>query len=294
MRVGIVAGRVGEANAELAKGLRARGIDAWVLTPDAAVATLGRGDVAVVRLDIVPTLDGFEAGLERIPALQLAGVRVLNSPWAVVGAHDKGETARRLAAARLPHPKTVHVRSPGDPIALEPPVVVKPRFGSWGVDVFRCSTTAELRRRLQALERRPWFKRQGALVQELLPSAPRDLRLVVAGGVVVGGACREPGEGEWRTNVSLGGRLVRADPDAEAELLALAAVGAVGGDLVGVDLMPLAGGGYAVLELNAAAEFDRRYSLRGRNVYSALAEALALGSDEERAEGRGVSRLGVR
>ena len=289
MRVGIVAGRVAEGHADLANGLRAEGLDAWVLTPDAAVATLGPGDAAIVHLDIVPSLDGFEAGLDHVPTLRRAGVRVLNTPWAVLGAHDKQETARRLAALGLPHPRTVHVRLPGQPIRLPPPVVVKPRFGSWGTDVFRCSTSAELHDLLRALETRRWFRRQGALVQELLPPPDHDLRLVVAAGTVAGAARRAPAAGEWRTNVSLGGSLVGTDPSPEAEELALAAVEAVGGDLVGVDLLPLPDGGYSILELNIAAEFDASYSLRGGSVYAAVAEALALWPDGSREHEREVA-----
>jgi glutathione synthase/RimK-type ligase-like ATP-grasp enzyme len=127
-----------------------------------------------------------------------------------------------------------------------------------------------------------WFRRQGALVQELLPPPAHDLRLVVAGGTLVGGACRAPAEGEWRTNISLGGRLLPADPEPEAERLALAAVFAVGGDLVGVDLLPLPGGGYSIIELNIAAEFDSGYSLRGGNVYAAIAHALGFRATQDR------------
>jgi hypothetical protein len=46
-------------------------------------------------------------------------------------------------------------------------------------------------------------------------------------------------------------------------------------DVVGVDLLPL-DGGYAVLELNGAVDFDERYSIRGRDVYDELIAALAL------------------
>ncbi|HSL66372.1 MAG TPA: hypothetical protein VK874_17085, partial [Gaiellaceae bacterium] len=56
---------------------------------------------------------------------------------------------------------------------------------------------------------------------------------------------------------------------------ALAAVAAVGGDLVGIDLLPV-DGGWTVLELNAAVDFDARYDLPGRSVYTDAAEALGL------------------
>ena len=278
MRIAVVAHHAEPINGELVAAWQARCLDACLLTPKAAVAELAAGDVALFRLDVLPTLDGFEAGLGEVPDLRGAGVRILNSPWAILGAHDKLETARRLLAADLPHPRTVHVARADDEVEIEPPFVVKPRYGSWGRDIFRCATRAELRRCLHAVEQRSWFQRQGALVQELVPSPHRDLRVVVAGGRVVAASGREPATGEWRTNISLGGRLVAAVPDEEARTLALAAAAAVGGDLIGVDLLPGPSRGYTVLELNGAADFDSRYSLPGTDVYAEVAAALGFAS----------------
>lgn len=84
-----------------------------------------------------------------------------------------------------------------------------------------------------------------------------DLRVVVAGGCVVGAARR---------------------------VLAAAAVGA---DFVGVDLLPSTDG-YVVLELNGAVDFDLRYSLPGGDAY--LDAAAALGLDRA-SDGRDVGHL---
>jgi hypothetical protein len=45
-----------------------------------------------------------------------------------------------------------------------------------------------------------------------------------------------------------------------------------------VDLLPLRGSGYIVIEVNAAVDFDDEESLPGRNVYVDTADALALGA----------------
>ncbi len=111
-------------------------------------------------------------------------------------------------------------------------------------------------------------------MQELVPPCGYDLRVVVAGGEVVGSVRRLAAPGEWRTNVALGGRRLPASVPAPARGLALAAAAALGADLVGVDLLPLQNGGWTVLELNGAADFTVEYSLPGRDVFDETARLL--------------------
>jgi [lysine-biosynthesis-protein LysW]--L-2-aminoadipate ligase len=245
-----------------------------ILSPAEALRVLGPGDVAIGRLDVAESLDGIEVGLWELARLEGEGVRVLNRPGTLVAAHDKLATARALHAAGVPHPLTSHITSPLLGLSIHPPVVVKPRFGSWGRDVVRCEDVATLRSSLAELSTRPWFRVHGALVQELVPPPGHDLRLVVAGGSVVGAVRRVAAAGEWRTNVALGAIREPLMPPPEACALALAAAQAIGGDLVGVDLLPTPDGGYVVLELNGAVEFNERYSLAGGDVFSCTLDAL--------------------
>ena len=79
--------------------------------------------------------------------------------------------------------------------------------------------------------------------------------------------------GEWRTNVALGATRVRADPSPAACELALAAATAIGADLVGVDLLPVAPGRYVVLELNGAVDFAPQYAPKD-DIFAAAMQAL--------------------
>jgi glutamate--LysW ligase ArgX len=108
-------------------------------------------------------------------------------------------------------------------------------------------------------------------VQALVPPAGFDLRLVVASRQVVGAIERVAAEGEWRTNIALGGSRRPASPTPEACALATDAAAAVEGDLVGVDLQPLRNGGYVVLEVNGAVDVTAEYSLGGRDVFEEVA-----------------------
>jgi glutathione synthase/RimK-type ligase-like ATP-grasp enzyme len=223
-----------------------------VLGPAQAVTRLRAGDVALGRLDVLLSLDGIEPGLWALDVLERRGVAVLNTRSCLEATHDKLATAEALGRAGLPHPRTAHVAPWLPPPTLEPPLVLKPRFGSWGRDVVRCDTPGDLADELELAQLRPWFDAAGGVVQELVPPVGHDLRIVVAGG--------------------LGARRVPTIPPAEACRLALAAAEAVGGDLVGIDLLP-AGGGWTVLEVNGAVDFTGAYGL-GSEVFSAAREAL--------------------
>ena len=164
---------------------------------------------------------------------------------------------------------------PGRPYDGPPaPLVLKPRHGSWGRHVVLCETAAALREELRRVHDEPWFRQHGALVQELVPPTGSDLRLVVAGGKVVGGVSRAAAEGEWRTNVALGATRLPVDPPAVAVELALAAARSVGAALVGVDLLPTPDGGLTILEVNGSVEFTHEYRV-GRDVFRTAVLELA-------------------
>jgi RimK family alpha-L-glutamate ligase len=218
----VILGQATETNCALAAALAEQGQPAR-LAQAATSPRLVRGDLALARLDVLPTLDGIEPGLWRLPWLERQGVQLLNSPLALFAAHDKLSTALLLGRARVAHPQTAHVREVSVP-TFPPPYVVKPRFGSWGRDVYRCRDEDELRARLERLRHRRWFRRHGALVQSLVEPTGRDLRLVVAGGRVVGAVERRALPGEWRTNVALGALRTRVSAPPAARALALRAV----------------------------------------------------------------------
>ena len=269
-----IAGQPTTTNQRLEIALAERGVRARLVEPRSLGGRARAGDVVLGRLDVRRTLDGVEDGIWDLRQVERRGVRVLNRAASLGACHDKLQSALRLGRLGLPQPATAHVDWEAPPPRVEFPVVVKPRFGSWGKDVRCCESEPELRRCLHEIRSRPWFRRQGVLVQALIPPVGFDLRVVVAGGSAVGAIERVAAAGEWRTNVALGGTRRPVDPPPEACRLAVAAAAAVDADLVGVDLLPLPDGGYSVLELNGAVDFTSEYSFIGVDVFEAVASMI--------------------
>ena len=233
MKLAVVAHRRSATNEALAAAARSCGLVAEVLEPYRALALLEPGDIALARLDVREGLDGIESGTGELERLAVAGVEVLNPPGALVAAHDKLLTARVLRLAGLPHPHTTLLAPALPALAPELPIVLKPRFGSWGRDVELCTTAQELEEAFVRAQSSGWFRDHGVIAQELVEPRGWDLRVVVAGGRVVGAARRVALPGEWRTNASLGANVEPVDAPLLARTLALAAVQAVGSDLAG-------------------------------------------------------------
>ncbi|MGH3072433.1 MAG: ATP-grasp domain-containing protein [Gaiellaceae bacterium] len=207
--------------------------DVDLVTADELQVRVGPEDVVLARLDVRPTLDGIERGLLELQELERDPwpPTVLNRAGVLFVCHDKVATGIALRSAGIPHPRTACVDHASQLRNLEPPVVLKPRLGRGGADVFVCDTRRELQRCFRAIRDRSWYRRHGALVQTYLPGHGPELRVLVAAGAVVG------------TTV----------PPAAAALAVRAAL-TVHADLVQVDLIQDRRGRWVVLDLNCASE----------------------------------------
>jgi len=259
MRLGLIAARSTRTNEALCAAASDPG---WTeLRPEQALEALRPGDAALGRLDVRRTLDGVDDGLWALGALEARGVTVLNHAAALLAMHDKLLTARLLRRHGIAHPWTAHIREGRAEPVCSGPVVLKPRFGSWGEDVHRCDDARSLEATLRDVRRRAWYREHGVLVQRLVEPQGYDIRIVVAAGRVVGAVNRIAAEGEWRTNVALGAvRRSLSEPPPQAVALALDAARVTGAALAGVDLLPDGHGGWVVLELNGAVEFTPDYA----------------------------------
>lgn len=264
----VLVGARSPTNTGLIEAFRRLGSPAELAPPDHVPTISPADDILVGRLR-PGSPDAVGPALGALTALERAGVRVLNGAASLRVCHDKLATATCLIAAGIPHPRTAVLDGRTAP-RVEPPLVLKPRFGEGGEHVYLCVDRAELEETVASLAHQPWLRRQGAVVQELVPTGGQDLRVIVAGGRIVGGIRRMAPPGSWRTGA--GGGRCRTTVNREASALALAAAAAVGGDLVGVDLVAL-WNGQTVIDVNGCVDFTREYAA-DRDAFTQAATAL--------------------
>lgn len=205
----------------------------------------------LVRMMPPGTLEQVVFRMDALHRLVAAGVPAMNPPEAIEAAVDKYLATARLEAAGLPVPETWVGETADEALAaferLGGDVVVKPLFGSEGRGLVRASDREVARRVFHAIER------IGSVLylQRIVDHPGHDWRLFVLGGRVLGAIRRHAPAGDWRSNVAVGGRAEAARPGEAAEHLAIAAAGAVGARMAGVDLLPDRDGRLLVLEVNA-------------------------------------------
>jgi ribosomal protein S6--L-glutamate ligase len=230
-----VTGRVGDGAAIVAAG----GID------------LGEVDGVLVRMMPPGTLEQVIFRMDALHRLKAHGIPVVNPPAAIEAAVDKYLALARLDAARVPVPATWAGESAAGAVeafdSLGGDVVVKPLFGSEGRGLVRVTDREVMGRVAHALER------IGAVlyVQKHIGNDGTDLRLFILGDRVLATIRRIAPDGDWRTNVAVGGRAVACRVDPATERLAIRAAKAVGAEVAGVDILVPNGGGPVVLEVNA-------------------------------------------
>jgi RimK family alpha-L-glutamate ligase len=232
---------------------------------------LGRVGGVLVRMMPPGSLEQVVFRMDALHRLESLGVPLLNPPRAVEVAVDKYLALAKLEAEGLPVPPTWSGESAREALAafevLGGDVVVKPLFGSEGRGLVRVGDLELARRTFSTLER------LGAVLylQRAVRHPGHDLRAFVLGGRVLGAIRRHARDGDWRTNVAVGGRPEPCTLDPEARRLAIRAAGAVGAEMAGVDLLPdLDRGGLVVLEVNAVPGWRALAAATGVDVAAEL------------------------
>src|SRR5262245_17480911 len=109
----VLAGLPTATNNRLRGAFEAAGCRSAFVSPVVAAVAARPGDLALGRIDVRPTLDGIQPGLDQLRELSAHGVTVVNDADALVACHDKLVTAVLLGAASVPQPNTFHALDPG-------------------------------------------------------------------------------------------------------------------------------------------------------------------------------------
>ena len=221
---------------------------------------------------------GHFRALYAASALEATGATVLNTAAATRVCGDKWHTSAALLSRGLPTPRTALATTPAAALeALEEigyPAVVKPLIGSWGRLVTRLTDRAGAEAILEHIAALPSPQSHIVYVQQLVPKADCDIRVIVVGGAAVGATYRRGAQ--WRTNVARGAVSEYLPLDDEHAKLAAAAAEALGADIAGVDLIEDTDGRLTVLEVNDRVEFRGFQEAHGNRVDVAGAIAALL------------------
>lgn len=264
---------------ELIRAASALGVDLQRVSTDEALATLAACDP-----DIPPVALIMDKDVVAVAQLEAAGVRAINSAAAIAACDNKAYTHAVLSAAGIAHPRTC--TAPLVYRNLEPaeweasafvgaveetlgyPAVAKRAVGSWGQGVELVRDREELIAFLRAAYPAP------VIVEEYVAhSHGRDARIYMVGCEPVAAMRRYGSGGDFRANITGGGRAELWTPPAEYVDTARAAMDALCLKVGSVDFLhaaaPLVG------EVNSNAQFASLTEVTGVDVASHVAELLA-------------------
>jgi len=151
------------------------------------------------------------------------------------------------------------------------PMVIKPVIGSWGRNVvpLKDKDTADA-----IIEQREIT--DGPLdrifyLQEMIDRPPRDIRVITIGDKAVTAMYRKSSD-SFKTNIALGAEPEICDITNEIEDLCASASKAVGGGILGVDLMEDKEKGLVVHEVNNTVEFKGLIKVANINIPKEMVE----------------------
>lgn len=204
--------------------------------------------------------------------LERAGVRVFNSHYSVQACDDKMTTSVLLSNSGIPMPQTLSgllcydrdekLNARALDIVekrLGYPLIVKTCYGSLGKGVYKADDRERLERIAEELKCKPH------LFQKFIKSSSgRDIRVIVIGGRCVAAMVRQS-DGDFRSNLALGGSGRAIDAPAEVEEICERAAAILRLDYCGIDVL-FGEGKYYVCEVNSNAFFGGIESVTGINI----------------------------
>ena len=206
-------------------------------------------DVLLVRSMPLGSIEQIVFRMNALHVVEQSGTVVLNKPRCLEICIDKWLTLNKMRMAGILTPRTVCCQGRDHALdawhELGEDCIVKPIFGGEGRGLVRVTDREMAWRVFSTLS-----QMQAVIyVQEFLPNDGFDLRLLVLDDELY--TVRRYGQGNWRANVSQGGKAERVDPTFEQADIAYKAARLVDGWMVGVDLIETLDGRNVLIEVNA-------------------------------------------
>jgi [lysine-biosynthesis-protein LysW]--L-2-aminoadipate ligase len=252
------------------KGIKSKIVDAKTIT----IGTHSKKKDFLLGDVILQRSVSYYRGLYLTASLEYLGFKVINRFEVGQTCGNKLITSIKLAENKIPSPKTQFAFSAES--GLESiknngfPLVLKPIVGSWGRGIYplrdleTASMIIEMREEDDSPLSRIYY------IQEMVDRPPRDIRCIIVGDQAVTAIYRYSSQSEWRTNVARGGKVELAPITNEIEDLALRAAKAVGGGILGVDMMEDKHHGLVVHEVNNTVEFRGAASVSNVDIPSEM------------------------
>ncbi|WP_434030381.1 30S ribosomal protein S6--L-glutamate ligase [[Pseudomonas] boreopolis] len=232
-------------------------------------------------------ITGYDAVIPRIGAsitrygtavlrqFEMMGTYTPNPSDAILRSRDKLRAHQLLAAQGIDMPVTVFGDNPDDTQDLlsmlgPPPHVVKLNEGAQGAGVILTEKASASRGLVEAL--RGLYA--NFLVQEFIgEAAGADLRCFVVGDKVVAAMRRQAAEGDFRSNLHLGGTAEAVEASKQEQAVAIRSAQALGLDVAGVDLIR-SRRGPLVLEVNSTPGLEGIEAASGVDVAAAMIRSI--------------------
>lgn len=211
----------------------------------------------------------YYRGLHFTACLEFLDIPVINSYAVAERCGNKMVTSLLLKKHGVPTPKTYFAFTSEEATKmienLGYPLVIKPIVGSWGRGVMplRDKDTTEAIIEMRDIE--DGSHDRIYYLQEMIKRPPRDIRAIVVGDQVVGAMYRRS-NGEFKTNIALGGNPELCEVTKEIEDLCIKASSAVGGGILGIDLMEDESRGMLIHEVNNTVEFKGIAKVAKKNI----------------------------
>ena len=212
------------------------------------------------RSDFIIPRTGSETSyftLAVIRQFERMGVPLINGAEAVEACADKLQTLQLLSASGLPIPKTILAKFPVDVDVIERelgfPVVVKKLRSTRGAGVLLCQNREQFDD-LAMLLGDVGAQTDFIFQQYIATSHGRDVRLLVVGDKVTAAMERRSLNGNFKSNISLGGTGECIEAPAEMMQLAIDAAKSLRLDIAGIDIL-YDEKGYRICEANSSPGF---------------------------------------